>query len=199
MTEPTAPAFEPVTYLLPQSRLRRVARRGMRRSFSGFFVLTWVWIAVYIAALASFSVFSDEIVRFLRRTVVPMGVSVDAAVGILMAGLVAIFVAGLIFQRRLFRRELEQRINTTNEVVLAPIAGGVRIGSEAIEHHLRWAAIDQVLIEPDGLALVHGALFFFVPAAAFPSDQAFQAFRDYIIANMKPAALERSRKELRRV
>jgi hypothetical protein len=41
------------------------------------------------------------------------------------------------------------------------------MGTESIEHYLKWRSIGQMLIEYDGVVVLHRTLFFLVPDAAF--------------------------------
>jgi hypothetical protein len=47
--------------------------------------------------------------------------------------------------------------------------GGIHIVSSAIDYYIKWAGITRLFIEPDGVVITHGILFWFVPDNAFPS------------------------------
>ena len=198
MTDRVEPAFEPVTYLLPQKRLRRLARAILRRSYGIHFWFTWAWFLLYIAVLLLFGTFSRELEHVTSGFARSIGWHPDTLLIALFVTMIIVFVGGLVVQRRFVHKEIERRVNAENEVQVRPIPGGMAFIARDIEHHVRWPSIHQIMVEPDGLAMVHGTLSFFVPSGAFAKPEAYARFRDMVIANVTPAALERSRKDIDR-
>ena len=196
MPNEPAPAFERATFTLSQKRLRRLGRATLRRSYGAYFWFSWIWLAFYLGGMIMAGIFAEDLAVALSGWAGFTGWRASTIELALLAVWIVIFIAGLIIQRRFFRREMEQRVNSENQIELQPRPSGLALVSQDIEHHIRWPAIHQVLLEPDGLGMVHGGLTFFVPSASFATPSAYRQFRDHVVANLTPAAIERSQKDL---
>jgi hypothetical protein len=69
------------------------------------------------------------------------------------------------------------RCETFNETIkLTQDDGGLRFATEEVEHYLKWRGISQLLLEPDGVVVSHGNLFFLIPNQAFANTGGRVAF-----------------------
>src|SRR6185503_18588807 len=85
-------------------------------------------------------------------------------------------------------RYLKQRANFDLVARLVQDGNGIRIGTETIEYYLKWAGISQLLIEPDGVVLSHGTLFWLIPDAAFASPAERLGFIRDVYGRLSDAA-----------
>jgi hypothetical protein len=167
-------------YRVPFERLTRLSRTMGRKAFGPMWWATWLWIAAFIAACFA----APLVERRLEGTGWPNGA------GFLV--LVALFIAGLLLIKRRARRQSKSRADYDAEARFRQDAGGLRIGTKDIEYYLKWPGIAQILIEPDGLVVSHGSLFFLVPNSAFASLSERDELVREIYANLGQEAKDRS-------
>jgi hypothetical protein len=182
--------MQELTYQLPFERLQKLGRTMGRRAFQRNWISKWALYAVYAVALAVILIFSEEVDRWF------------AAAGIPGGGIVAIFALLVVFLigsrqlRRSFVREQKSRTNFEQTLHLMREEGGVRIAAQEIEYFIRWSGITQMLMEPDGVVLSHGNLFFLVPNSAFVTKAGRNAFIRNVYAQLSAEAKAKSASEV---
>ena len=165
-----------LTYHVPFERLMKLSRTMNRKAFGRIWWATWLWMAAFIAAC------------FLLPFVEPE--FEGGFIGFIV--LIALFFAGLFVIRAWGRRRSKSRADYDAEVGFRQDDGGLHFGTKSIEYYLKWSGIAQVLIEPDGLVVSHGNLFFFVPNSAFASLGERDELVREIFANLGQDAKDRS-------
>jgi hypothetical protein len=189
-------AFAPVTYTMPFARLRRLRRRGTRRSFPLAFYLSWGWIGLFLATFVLIGVFPARFVALVRSVARPLGLSFPLAHDLAFLLLLGVFLAGIIVIRRLFRAAQAARIDYDAAITLAPNPAGLHLAAREIEYIVKWPGVYELLNEPDGIVLVCGGLFFLIPDRAFATAAAREAFLDHVAAHLTTEARARSETEL---
>ena len=182
--------MQDLTYHLPYERLqklgRAMGRKAYRRSWSGRRAL----FALFFAGLAAIIIFTEEVDGWFASMGIPAGGTAVIFV------LLAIFLYGLMRLRKAQCRELQSRVNFDQAVHLTREAEGVRIGTQEIEYFIRWPGITQMLMEPDGVVLSHGSLFFLVPDSAFATAAGRNAFIRNVYARLGDEAKAKSEPEI---
>jgi hypothetical protein len=174
-------------YKVPFERLNKLSRSMSRKAFGRTWWATWAWVAIFLAACFA----GPSVEEQLKGTGWPDGAGVFVLLGV--------FFVGLIVIRSWGRKEAKSRADYDAEATLRQEPGGLRISTNTIEYYLRWAGIAQMLIEPDGLVVSHGNLFFLVPNSAFASPaERDQLVRD-VFDNLSPQAKDRSAAHVRSV
>jgi hypothetical protein len=169
-----------LTYHVPFARLMKLSRTMSRKAFGRVWLVTVFWIAAFIVAC----IVAPSVERQLEGTGWPDGAGLFV--------LIALFLAGLFAIRAWGRRQSKSRADYDAEARLRQDTGGLHIGTNSIEYYLKWSGIAQVLIEPDGLVVSHGNLFFFVPNSAFASLGERDALAGEIFAKLGQDAKDRS-------
>ena len=90
--------------------------------------------------------------------------------------LFAAILAGRYALRKLRIAEVQKRAAFNETIKLTQDEGGLRFATEEVEHYLKWPGISQLLLEPDGVVVSHGNLFFLIPNQAFQSADDRVAF-----------------------
>jgi len=169
-----------LTYHVPFERLRKLGRTMSRKAYGATWWMTWLWCAALIAACAA----APSVESRLEGTGWPNGAG--------LVVLLVLFFAGLFAIRARALSQSKSRADYDAEARFRQEADGLRIGTESIEYYLKWPGVAQVLIEPDGLVVSHGNLFFFIPNSAFSSlAERDDLVRD-IFANLGQDAKDRS-------
>jgi hypothetical protein len=182
--------MQELTYQMPYERLQKLGRTMGRRAFRRNWISKWALYLIYAAILAAILIFGGEVDRWFAAVGIPGG-------GIIaIFTLLAVFLFGARLLRRLHVRELKLRTNFDQTVRLTREESGVRIASQEIEYFLRWPGMTQILMEPDGVVLSHGNLFFLVPDSAFVSRAGRNAFIRNVYAQLSPEAKAKSEPEL---
>ena len=169
-----------LTYHLPFKRLTKLSRSMSRKAFGRVQLVMLLWFAAFVAAC----LFAPLIEGELEGTGWPSGAGFFVLAGIFLAGLVGIRMWG--------RKQSKARADYDAEARFRQDAGGLRIATKDIEYYLKWPGIAQILIEPDGLVVSHGNLFFLVPDSAFASQHERDGLIREIFANLGPEAKDRS-------
>lgn len=169
-----------LTYHVPFKRLVKLSRTMSRKAFGRVWLVTVGWIAVFLLTC-----FAGP---FVEQRLAVMGWPDGAGFLVLLA----LFLVGIFVIRAWAQRQSKSRADYDAEVTFRQEPGGLRIDTNNIEYYLKWRGIAQILIEPDGLVVSHGNLFFFVPNDAFASlGERDQLVRE-IFANIGQDAKDRS-------
>lgn len=169
-----------LTYHVPFERLTKLSRTMSRKAFGRIWWATWLWVAAFIAACFA----GPFVERGLEGTGWPDGAGVVV--------LLVLFFAGLFVIRSWGRRQAKSRADYDAEARFLQDAGGLHIGTNSVEYYLKWPGIAQILVEPDGLVVSHGNLFFLVPNSAFVSLGERDELVREIFANLSQEAKDRS-------
>lgn len=173
-----------LTYQMPFERLMKLSRSASRKAFSTSWYLTWLLIGSYFALLGALIIFADEIDRLEREAGIPWWFWF----GLLIVAL----VAGLLLLRRHTRRLMKGRADFDSTVTLREEPDGLRFATPQIEYYVKWNGISQMLMQHDGVAISHGALFFLIPDVAFADRSERDAFVRDVFGRLNDAARERS-------
>lgn len=169
-----------LTYHVPFERLMKLSRTMSRKAFGPVWLVTVFWIGAFILACIAAPFIEGQ----LDETGWPDGAGFFV--------LIAVFLAGLIAIRAWGRRQSRSRADYDAEARFRQDADGLHIATHSIEYYLKWQGIAQMLIEPDGLVVSHGNLFFLVPNSAFASLGERDALAGEIFAKLGTDAKERS-------
>jgi hypothetical protein len=157
-----------LTYRLPFERLAKLSRTASRKGYPMVWWLTWLWIGVFVTLVAAVIVFGNDIQT-----------AFDLDTDLLLPAVALIFFAGAFLIRRLRIAHVKSRATFNDTIRFTQDEGGLRFATDEVEHYLKWRGISQLLLEPDGVVVSHGNLFFLVPDAAFPSaDDRIAFIRD---------------------
>lgn len=170
-----------LAYHVPFERLGKLSRSMSRKAFGREWLAMVILIAAFIVACF--------VAPFVEQHMMA-GSGWPEGAGFFV--LAALFLVGLFAIRRWGLRQSKVRADYDSEVRLRQDAGGLRIGTDSIEYYLKWPGIAQLLIEPDGLVVSHGNLFFLVPDRAFASRAERDGLVREIFANLGPEAKDRS-------
>jgi len=151
-----------LTYRLPFARLKRLGRNLGRKAHPLIWGARWILLVSFFAALWFVTLFADAVERWQASVGLPQ-VTVLVAI-ILVAGVAVLFLG------RAALRQTQTRADFDTEIRLRRDDGGLRIATEEIEYYLKWPGISQMFMEPDGVVVSHGNLFFLVPDSAFESE-----------------------------
>jgi hypothetical protein len=116
---------------------------------------------------------------------------------LLLLAAAGILFAGARWIRKLRVAQLKRRATFNQPIRLTQDEGGLRFSTDEIEHCLKWKGISQMILEKDGVAVSHGALFFLVPDSAFASAAERLAFISDVYARLDAEAQSNSRKHIR--
>lgn len=169
-----------LTYRVPFERLMKLSRSMSRKAFGPIWWAMWAWVGAFLVAC----LLAPSIERHPGLRDWPKGVT--------FVILLAVFFAGLWLILVLSRKQSRKRADYDGEARFRQDSGGLRIATNDIEYYLKWRGIAQVLIEPDGLVVSHGNLFFLVPNTAFASLAERDALIREIFRNLGPDAKDRS-------
>jgi hypothetical protein len=157
-----------LSYRLPFARLAKLSRTASRKGYPLVWWLTWLWIGVFLAVMIAISLFADDI----RDAFDPL----DLGPYVLLVAVALAFMAGMFALRRLRIAEVQKRATFNETIKLTQDEGGLRFATDEVEHYLKWRGISQLLLEPDGVVVSHGNLFFLIPNQAFASTDDRAAF-----------------------
>lgn len=176
-----------LTYKMPFQRLTRLSRSMARRAFPRMWLARWAIILTYFLILAALLTYIGTVTEWMAG----LGVeSSEHPIGFfVLVGLTfLLFVAAMGMLGRSARRTLQERVDYDQTVSLKQHETGIRIGTETIEYDLKYPGISQLLIEPDGVVISHGGLFWLIPDAAFPSPAARLAFIGHVYGHLNDRA-----------
>jgi len=116
-----------------------------------------------------------------------------------LVALLVIYAAAILLLRRSALRQTKARANFQSDVRLRRDDGGIRIATDEIEYYLKWQGISQMFMEPDGVVVSHGNLFFLIPDSAFVDSQERNAFVGDIFGRLREETRSRSERSMRPV
>jgi len=180
-----------LTYQMPFERLTKLSRSMSRKAFSTSWLARWALLAAYIAALIAIIVFDETVMSWQDALGLP---SYSA-----FALIVILFAMALWALRRHGRQMMKGRANFDDAVRFRKDEGGLRFATSQIEYYLKWQGISQMLMDRDGVAISHGALFFLIPDSAFADHSERNALVHEVFGRLGPEARERSEKHIRPV
>jgi hypothetical protein len=181
------------TYQVPFQRLNKLARSAARKAYGTVLLLTQLWIVIYLLAIILLAVYGDAFLPQITIRGFPAGILLA------FLGVGAIFLLGIRLLRRLRTRQLKERANFDSAVHFTQEDGGLRIATPAIEYYVKWQGISQLLLEPDGIAVSHGNLFWFVPNSVFLNPEDRLAFIREVYERLGERAKAVSERHLRPV
>lgn len=146
-----------LSYRVPFARLNKLGRTMGRRAYASAWWATWILVAAFLSMCL--------VMPFLEPRLEERGWPIVLDLPIMAA----LFIAGLLLVRARARKQIQERMDTDAEIRFRQGSDGLRISTRDIEYHIKWSGIAQVLIEPDGLVVSHGNIFFLVPNNAFNS------------------------------
>jgi hypothetical protein len=179
-----------LTYHVPFERLVKLSRSAGRKVYPHIRWLVWVMIAIVIAVCAFLYAFGDEIRDVAEDDGIPFATEL-AFIAVFVA-----FIVGLRLLRRYQLRLMKNRFNFDQIVRLNQDDGGVRLNTDGVEYYLKWQGLTQMLLEPDGVVLSHGNLFFLVPNTAFASPEERLSFIREIYGHLSEKARAISEKHV---
>lgn len=178
-----------LTYQVPLSRLRRLGRRSGRKAYPQLWTARWLVLGSFPGALMLVSVFGDAVERWQASVGLP---SLTVLIVIIAAGIVAMLAL-----RRAGAHATQARTNFDSDIRLRQDDGGIRIATDEIEYYLKWPGISQMFLEPDGIVVSHGNLFFLVPDSAFADVEERNAFARDVFGRLRDDARSCSGSSLR--
>jgi hypothetical protein len=179
-----------LTYHVPYERLVKLSRSAGYKVNPHIRWLVWFLIALMITIFAFLYAYGDEIRDVAEDEGIPFATEL-----VFIAVFLAFFVA-LRLLRRYRLQLMKDRINLDQIVRLNQDDGGVRLTTDDIEHYLKWPGMTQMLLEPDGVVLSHGNLFFLVPNTAFASPEERLSFIREIYGHLSEKARAISEKHI---
>jgi hypothetical protein len=179
-----------LSYQVPFKRLSKVGRLVCRKAFPTM-QLTWLLLALYIAAIIGLIVFGNTLNGWLMAVGIPYGVE------LLFVSLILLALAGLWGLRRLQVRQVKARVDFDQVVRLIQDDDGLRFATEDTEFYFKWRGISQLLLVHDGVVVSHGGLFFLVPDAAFAGAGDRLAFIREVYSRLSDNARSISEKHVR--
>ena len=180
-----------LSYKLPFERLSKLGRSVGRKAFRTLWLSTWLLLAAFIAAVFALDFYRVELSEWAERAGVPFSPN---------AGLVICFMLFLPWAwllRRARVRQRKSRADFDSTIRLTQDEGGIRIATTSIEYYVKWQGISQMLVEPDGVVISHGNLFWLVPDTAFESAAERRAFIQDVYGRLSEQARTISEKHVR--
>ena len=174
---------------MPFERLTKLGRTAARKAYATTWYTTWGALAAYLLAMVALYVFDDAITAWQRYLLLPW-----YSTFVLVA---LVFIAALWLLRRYRRQQMKDRADFDSEVRFKKDVGGLRFATAEIEYFIKWSGIAQVFLEPDGVVISHGNLFFLIPDRVFVSGSERNDLIRDIYAQMDDKARARSERQLR--
>ena len=169
----------------------RLSRSASRKAYPGMRWWTWLLVALFALAISPLVVFGDELRDYLADDLaIPFGLE------LMFVGAFLAFLAGLWFLRRHQIRQVKARVDFNQIVRMVQDDGGLHFATADIEFYLKWPGITQMLLEPDGVVVSHGNLFFIVPDRAFAAGDRLVFIRD-VYDRLSESARKISEKHVR--
>jgi hypothetical protein len=170
-----------LTFEVPYKRLARLSRTAPRNAYPTVWwsgLLSWLFVIILFALI-----FYRRILNgWFEATGIPIRVEfLFLAVGLL-------FFLSFWLLRRLTIRQIKGRADFDQVIRLRQDDGGLRFITDQTELYLKWQGISQILLEPDGVVVSHGNLFFLVPDIAFASADDRLAFMREVYGHLSETA-----------
>jgi hypothetical protein len=179
-----------LSYQVSFKRLRKVGRVVCRKAFP-IIQLIWLLLVLYFAALIGVVVFSSTFEEWFAAVGVRYGVEV------MFVSLVLLALAGIWGLRRLQVNQVKARVDFDQVVRMIQDDNGIRFATDDTEYYFKWRGISQLLLVHDGVAVSHGALFFFIPDTAFAGAGDRLAFIREVYGRLSDKARSISEKHVR--
>ncbi len=173
--------YRALSYHVPLKRLSKLGRSAGRKVYRTVWVLTWLWLALYLGLIAGFARYGDA---FFKKN----GIGDQA----IFLSMLLIFFVGLrvIFGMRV--KQLQERADFNESVNFTQDDNGLRFATSGVEYYLKWKGISQLLLEPDGVVVSHGNLFWLVPYSAFLNHEEGLAFARDVFDHLNEKSKTRS-------
>jgi len=178
-----------LTYKLSYKRIAKLARSMGRKVYGRGWL--FLLLAVYMIAVIATGFYSVEIERWMIEAGLP-----DLA-GLPFWICLALFVAAILIFRKAQIRRIQSRANFDSEIRMTREESGLRFVTDSIEYFVKWNGIAQVLLEPDGVVVSHGNLFWLIPDTAFQDAAERRAFIEDVYGRLDETARGRSEKYVR--
>lgn len=159
-----------------------------RKAYGSLWWTRWVLFAAFFAMIA----FSNELSAFSAWIGGPY-----IPVNLIIFGAILLTVLAVIQMRRLQFREAKDRANFDQTIRLKQDDDGLRFITDEMEYYIKWRGISQMLVEPDGIVISHGNLFFLVPNMAFTDANDRREFSRQVYNQLAEKARARSAKLMR--
>jgi len=159
-----------LTYQIPFERLRKLSRAAARKAYPKLWWLTWLWVALVLAAVFVIAFFADA----LQDRFDAVGIQFGPTLLFVAVAAVSLGIAYLL--RRLRIAEVKSRATFNATITMKQDEGGLRFITEEVEHYLKWRGLSQMLLDRDGVVVSHGNLFFLIPDRAFAGPEDRLAF-----------------------
>ena len=178
-----------LTYRLSFKRIMKLSRTMGGKLFAR--VWLWLLLACFLLAALLTGVFNPEIERWM------IGAGLPDWPDLPFATCLVLFFAGIWRIRRLNASRIRTRANFDSEIRMTQEEGGLRFATDAIEYYVKWNGIAQMLVEPDGVVISHGNLFWLIPDTAFADAADRRAFIQEVYGRLGESARARSEKYIR--
>ena len=179
-----------LTYQIPFERLRKLSRAASRKAYPKLWWLTWLWLALVLAAVFAIAFFADALDDRFNTVGIPFGLT------LLFVVVVAVSLGVAYLLRRLRMAEVKGRATFNATITMKQDEGGLRFITEEIEHYLKWRGLSQMLLDRDGVIVSHGNLFFLIPDRAFAGPEDRLAFIREVFDRLGERALSISEKHV---
>lgn len=186
-------AFESMSFPLSHAEQIRMQRRGLGKSHGGLFKRIWGIAALFmIIVWVPNLLFPEQQIALYERLARTFGVSCDTVAGAVSLFIFVTFLAVLLAIVRQMRTSQSRRVGDKVDWTMTAEESGLRYASRNLEYLLHWPGFHQVFAEPEGLILVHGNSYLFIPNEAFPTPEDRRAFVQLLAARVPADALARS-------
>ncbi len=180
-----------LSYQVPFERLTKLSRSASRKAYPTLRRLTLLVLVLFLAAVAVLAGFGDRLSPWLEDAGIPYGVE------LLFLATFLVFFVSLWLLRRYQIGQAKRRVNFNQVVRLTQDDGGLRFDTNEAEFYFRWHGLSQLLLEPDGVVVSHGNLFFLIPNTAFTSAAERLAFIREVYGHLNESARAISEKHVR--
>jgi len=180
-----------LSYQVPFERLTKLSRSASRKAYPGVRRLTLLVLGLFLAAVAILVAFAGKLSPWLEDAGIPYGVE------LLFLATFLVFFVSLRLLRRYQIGQAKSRVNFNQVVRMTQDDGGLRFDTNEAEFYFRWHGLSQLLLEPDGVVVSHGNLFFLIPNTAFTSAEDRLAFIREVYGRLNETARAISEKHVR--
>lgn len=184
--------LDSLSFSLPHSLQQRMRLRGTRKSHASIFWGLWAIPAIFLAVMFIPTFYPEPVIALYERIASTLGVSCDTVSSIVSLLILAIYGMAMFTWVRAVHASQSRRTEEDSDWTVSLTEDGLRYASQNLEYLLRWPGFHQVFAEREGLILVHGNSYFFVPNEAFENAQDLQAFVRLLAARVPPEARARS-------
>ena len=187
-----------LTYKVPFDRLTKLSRSLGRKAIAGIWWKTSLLLALFVAVVIFLLTYIQTVTAFMASIGIPSGAR-PYGFYVALAVVSVLFMVSSRMIRRTQVGETKARVDFDQTIHLVQDDGGIRIGTEDIEFYLKWSGISQLLLEPDGVVISHGNLFWLILDTAFASPSERLDFIRDVYNRLSDRARAISEKQLRPV